>query len=341
MKKQIWVAVALLMIAVAASREGVLRGANVRAAAAPANDLTQFLPDGAGVAVIDVKRIINSPVWAALTAQPKIKADLDKIQADVLQVGVTLSDIDSIALSFSKANLDQSTVAVTGGFDQATLLEKLRTNEKVKLSSEKYKDFEIDTAEKIPAKTGDPSKPDDKTSSKNTVSFTFFDSKTAVLGTRDAVRAAIDTKMGARPSIAQNTQLMGALNENPDAAIRLALNVSSDVAGKLQTSDLPLPDFSSIRMIWASIDVSSGIDLIATLRNDSAEHAKAIAERLNGLLNMVRGYLGASGDPKYSGLADSLKSINIVGNDVDVKITGSISMDVLKTLLGSGQPKKP
>jgi hypothetical protein len=60
---------------------------------------------------------------------------------------------------------------------------------------------------------------------------------------------------------------------------------------------------------------------------------------------MVRGFLGAAADPKMSQLSETLKSVNIVDADVDVRITATISLDLLKSLLGiadsTGAARKP
>ena len=92
-------------------------------------------------------------------------------------------------------------------------------------------------------------------------------------------------------------------------------------------------------MVFGTIDVRSGIDLSITLRTDTAEHAASVAERLNSLLGMDKGFLGAMTDPKISPIADALKTVNIISADVDVRITGSLPMDVLTGLLSSSTKK--
>jgi hypothetical protein len=307
--------------------------------AAVGSDLLQFLPDASGAAVIDVQRLLASPVWAAISAQEKVRGQLEKINADVAELGITLNDINTVAIGFSHPGAQGATVAVNGSFDQSTIVSKLRANAKVKLTAEKYKDFDVTTVED--ARANDPK----AGAVKEAFSFVFFDPRTAVVGTRDTVRASIDTKLGTKPSIAQNTSLTEALNQNPGAPIHFAMNMTPAMTSKIKSGDFPLPDLSSIKMIWATVDVTSSIDLLATLRNDSAEHARNIADRLNGLLGMVRGFLGAAADPKMSQLSETLKSVNIVDADVDVRITATISLDLLKSLLGiadsTGAARKP
>ncbi|HLG16894.1 MAG TPA: hypothetical protein VJH03_20680 [Blastocatellia bacterium] len=305
----------------------VLLGAGIgRASAAPltqgGNELLQALPDGGAVILVDVQKVTASNLWSALIAQGRFKSAVDGIQSEFSELGVKLTDVNSLAIGFTSTDFRKPLVVLTGGFNQDDLLARLRGNQKVKLSSEKYKDFDLYTvtAAQPGAKIQD-------------VSFAFYDAATAVAGPAAGVRASIDAKSGAKPSASQNAKLVAALSGNPAAAIRFAMALNSGVAGSLQSSQLPLPDFSSVSMVFGTVDVGSGLELTATLRNDTAEHAKQIAERLNGVLEMARSYLSATGDPKLVGVVTALKSITIAGVDIDVKITGSLSGEALAQML--------
>jgi hypothetical protein len=322
-------------------------GANrtsVGAAAQSGAELLPLLPDGNAVIVIDMHRVTTSSLWSAISSQDKIKSNLDKANAELSDLGVRLSDLQTVALVFPGASMNNPVVAVTGGFDQTDLLTRIRANAKIKLTSEKYKNYDIYQVESVPTATKDqagankPAAGSDNASPtakpKNDGSFAFYDAKTVVVGSTESVRASIDTKAGARASVAQNAKLTEALAQNPAAAIRFALNVTPGLTSGIEASQLPLPDFSSVKMIFGSIDLASGIDLLATLRSDTAENAKNIADRLNGLLEMVRGYLSTmNNDPKLSGLVGALKSVSVTGSDIDVKISGNLPMEALAAIL--------
>jgi hypothetical protein len=315
----------------------VTAGSKVTAAHSDAqsgSDLLQLLPDGNILAVIDVQRMTTSSLWATLSTQPKLKPTLDKMQSDISEIGVRLSDIQTVALVFSGKDFANPTVAVTGSFDQAAVLSQLRSNSKIRLTSEKYKSYDVYRSEPVPAPTtGAPAKPGAPAPVNKTdeTSFFFYDSKTAVVGSAASVRASLDTRSGSRASVAQNAKLTEAIAQNSAAAIRFAINVTPSMANGLSSS-LPIPDFSSVNLIFGAIDVASGVDLNATLRNDTADHAKSVAERLNGLLMMVKGFLTSAGDPKMSAVNDALKSVSIVGNDIDVTITASLPQEFFTQL---------
>jgi hypothetical protein len=331
----------LLALAISA---GVSR-TSARPAAQSGSDLLQFLPDGNGVLLIDVHRVTTSNLWNMITSQDKVKTSLDKANSELTEMGVKLSDLQTVAVVFS-ANMNNPVIAVTGGFDQTDLLTKLRANAKVKLTSEKYKNHDIYRVDSISTSVNKKEESKDaKTAAsgdkgaatvaaKEDGAFTFYDSKTVVVGSPEAVRSSIDTKAGAKASVAQNTKLTEGLAQNPAAAIRFAMNVTPAMTSGIQASQIPLPDFSSIKMIFGSVDVASGIDLIATLRSDTAENAKNIADRLNGLLEMVRGYVSTmSNDPKMAVFAGALKTVSVTGSDVDVKISGNLPIEVLNQIM--------
>lgn len=301
---------------------------------ARSSDLLEVLPDGNAAAVIDFQKLTGSSLWAAITAHDKLKGEIDKAQSAIGDLGVKLSDLRTVAIVFSTGNMTNPTVAVTGAFDQNDLLARLAASGKVKLTSEKYKNHDIYNAKTTPvvAAQSKKARPGSTGANSDETSFVFHDANTIVLGSLEGVRASIDVKTGTKPGVAKNEKLAGALAQNPAAAIRFALVITPAMTSGL-SSELPIPDFSSVNLIFGTIDVSSGVDLNATLRNDTAEHAKLIADRLNGLLDMAKGYLGSISDPKLSPVVDALKTVSITAADVDVKVIGNLPIDLLNRLL--------
>ena len=311
-----------------------------------AGDVLGLLPDGGAVAVIDFQKIAGSSLWTTINTQEKFKSAIDKMQSEMGHLGVKLSEVHTLALVFTTAGMNNPTIAMTGGFEQNDLLARLRTNGKLKLTSEKYKNYDIYKASSlaaVPPKERSGTKPGAAVSitaaTKDETSFVFHDATTVVTGSPEGVRASIDVMTGARQSITRNVRLTEALAQNPAAAIRFALAITPAMTGGLQSSELPIPDFSSVGLVFGTIDVASGIDLSITLRSDTAEHANSLAERLNSLLGMAKGFLGAMADPKIAPIAEALTTVNIISADVDVRISGTLPMDVLTSLLSSSAKK--
>jgi len=321
----------------------VVAGVNLSPArsATRAVSLPDGLPDGTAVAIIDFQKIAGSSLWATINAQDKLKVEIDKAHSEMADLGVRLSDIHTVALVFPGPGLNNPTLALAGGFEQNDLLARLRASGKVKLTSEKYKDIDIYEARPIAVAVGsreasgaNGAGASKASATRDRTSFVFFDANTVVTGSLDAVRNTIDVKTGARNGLAQNSKLTEALAQNPAAAVRFAVALSPAMTSGLKSSDLPV-DFSSLTMIFGTIDVGSGIDLNATLRNDSAEHAKTMSEKLSALLTMASGFLGSMSDPKMAPIAEALKTVSITNTDADVRITGNLPMSLLSTLLSS------
>lgn len=348
MKKIAFLAI-LVLFTVSAS----VRWSSAQSATRGGN-LLDALPDGNAVAVIDFRKIAGSSLWATINAQERFKSALDSLQSEMTDLGMKLSDVHTVALVFAGASVDNPTVAMTGAFEQNDLLARLRVNAKVGLTSEKYKDFEIYTVKRLPSVLESKERAKETTlraenkpanssnqaaAKKDQTSFVFHDANTIVAGSPEAVHASVDVRTGGRSSIAQNARLADAVAQNSTAAVRFAIAITPAITAGLQSSELPFPDFSSVNLIFGAIDVATGIDLNATLRSDTAEHAKSISERLNGLLGMAKGYLGSMSDPKMVPIVEALKTVNIVNADIDVKITGSVPMDLLNSLLSSSGRK--
>lgn len=313
--------VAFLSLALALAISASVNGTSARSASQAGAGLLQLLPDGSGVAIIDVQKIAGSSLWATLAAQDSIKKGIGDVQAELAKSGISLSEIETAAVSFSMSGRGEPTIIVIGSFNQEKILAHLREKEKIKITTEGYKGAQI-------FNIGTENKASDG-------AFSFYDARTAVVGSAAGVRAAIDVKSGSRPSLAQNTKLASALASNAPAAVSFALDMPAGAFGsKAGNSSLPIPDFSSVKMIFGTVDVTTGIDINATLRTEKAEQAQEMVTRLNSLLEMGKAFLGSmTGDPKMAGIAQALKSVTVSGSDVDVKIAGSISGEVLTQLI--------
>jgi len=285
--------------------------------AAQSDDSFRFLPDGIGVVAIDVQKVTSSDLWTTLTQ--KANKSLEEVQSDLTSLGLKLEDVRTATVSIPPSHSYGMAAAVTGNFNQEDLLARIRANPKYKLTSETYKAVTIYTNN-----TGKPN---------SDTSFAFFDAGTVIIGTSTGVHASADVKAGDKPSLAQNEKLSSAMAQNAPGAIRFAIAPPPGLAGSLKSSSVPLPDFTTVSLIFGTVGITSGIDLNATLRNDTAEHAKAMANQLNGLLAMAKGFLGASSDPKTAPIADAIKNVNITDSDIDVKVSGSLPKELLARII--------
>jgi len=284
------------------------------------SDLLQYLPDGTGVFIVDFDKVTSSSLWSSAGTQKGIRETIEKIEPGLGDI-VSPNDIRMIAVRVGGSDFENLVAVVTGSFNQSEVLTRLKANGKMKLTSEKYKNLDLYTASSAT-----------RAATSHDVSFTFYDSGTVIIGSAAGVRSAVDTKTSGKSSIAQNAKITGALSESQPGAIRFALTNASFPSG-LASNEL-IPDFSTINLVFGTIDMASAVDFNATLRSDTGEHAKSIADRLNGLLSMTKGFLVGAANQKFAPVAEVLKTVNITTADADVKVSGNLSIELLNSLIG-------
>jgi hypothetical protein len=295
--------------------------ANSAARSAPASDLLNSLPNGSGVVLVNVKAVLGS----SLFAQGKLKSALEKVESEISQVGLKLSDLDSAAISFSSGKFKDPTIVVNGSFDQANLLARAKDSGKVKITSQKYKSLDVYSVTDVnpPAAAKTP----------NDMAFAFLDASTVVAGNAAAVRASIDARSGETPNITKNAKLMEGLSQSAASPIRFALEVTPDMTKGFESTGIPMPKFSSLQMIFGSVNLDAGIALDASLRNDTADHAKEMTDQLNGLLSLFKGLMGSSDDAKMAPLVEVIKSVKVSNTNLDVKVTALLPEAILAQIL--------
>jgi hypothetical protein len=284
-------------------------------------DPTQILPDGVALIVFDVQRTISSELWNTLGQEPRSKKFIDSLQSHLLDLGLKLSDLNTLAISLPASGFNNSSIVVTGAFNGDDVIGRLRSNPKVKLSTESYKNVQINRAQS------------NEGANHSDTFFAFLDAGVVTVGARGGVQATIDVRTGDKPGMTQNAKLMAAMSENVPSAIRFAFAPTSALMGNLQSSSLPLPDLSTVNMVFGTVSIGSAIDVSATVRNDTAEHAKAMANQFNGLLAMAKGFLGSSTDPKLAPIGEAVKTFTVTDSGADVKISGSVSKELLAKVI--------
>src|SRR5262249_41272494 len=285
-----------------------------------AGDPLELLPDGMGVAVINVKQMVASDVWALVMTSNKATRAIQKVESELSDIGLNISDLSGIAVSIPVAPGNSAVAVASGSFNPSATIAKLRDNANVKLTSEKYETIDV---YRVVYTSG---------TNHGDVSFAFYDNSTAVVGPAAGVKAAIDVHAGKKPSMAKNATLDQVMAQNSSAAIRFALVPPNGSLSSIESSKIPMPDLSSINLIYGTVAVSSAVDINATLRSDTADHAKAIANQLNSLLSMAKGFLSSS-NPKTAPIADALKTVSINDSGGEVKISASLSKDVISQLI--------
>jgi hypothetical protein len=288
------------------------------------NDLLQYLPNGNGAIVVDMRKVTSSGVWQTLSSRNPIKNALAGMEGQVSDLGLKLSDIHDVAIALTGSGFNNPVVAASGAFRKDDILAGLRADKRIALSSGSHKNIQIHTVRQVDQAAGKKSTEE--------VSFAFLQDSTVVVGPVAGVRASIDAHLGQGSRMSQNAELVDGLRSNTTGAARFALKLTPAMTGAAKSNQIPLPDFAAIRMAFGAVDLTSAIDLDVTLRCDTPDNAKAIANQLNSLLGMARGFLGSGSDPRSTAIASALRSVSITELEGDVKITGSLPSELIAQL---------
>src|SRR5262245_31987141 len=112
---------------------------------AQSDDLMRVLPDDTGAAVVDVKQLVASELFTTARNGTRIRNFLDALTGGFSAAGLKPDDIESVVITFHDFDSAHVTAAVRGSFRPDALVERLKSDPKLKLKSEEYKGLEIHT----------------------------------------------------------------------------------------------------------------------------------------------------------------------------------------------------
>ncbi len=172
--------------------------------------------------------------------------------------------------------------------------------------------------------------------------FTFLDTTTAVAGTRAAVMAAIDRKLGGGPSLLDNTSLLAraqtisassqvwAVSENPGEMIaRSAPQAAGQNANFVRI-------LSGMQNTTLALDLTNGLSLHAAGLCKTAEDAKTLVDAARGLVAIGR--LGTSQQrPEMMTLLDG---VEVYQNNSEIDISVKLDAATFEKLLQNSRARK-
>ena len=166
--------------------------------------------------------------------------------------------------------------------------------------------------------------------------FTFLDTNTALAGTRTAVLAAIDRKLGGGPNLLNNAALLSraqtisassqiwAVSQNPGDVVAHA--IPQGAAG--QNSNFARI-FAGMQNTTFAVDLMNGLDLRAAGICKTADDAKTLADAARGL--MALGRLSVSQQqPELMALFDAL---DVTQSNTELDIAMRLDASTLQKLL--------
>ena len=217
----------------------------------------------------DVLDIINQ--IAANLEEPKT---VDELLDDVIEeTGIDIRDFSEVLIFGDFESEEYFGAIVKGDFDQAVLIDSIESAIGEELSSSDYKGYQI------------------YSSRSNEAAICFLSSNTILVGSRAAVKDAIDVKEGA-PSL--DEPIYDTYSALGDAWVKLAMEVPAEAMSEIPEEFPPgLESFQNMEAIGLSFN-KVGINLSFQLKllfpdNASAEDARGAFDALIGMFAFVPG----------------------------------------------------
>ena len=302
---------------------------------APPADVLSYLPASDGIALIDVRRLLNETMPRILAGDPaklaQANAEIDKFKT---RTGIDPRAFDRVVVgtryTYPSAKVTKlETVAIAHGtFDAKALVAAARIAANGKYREEKYRGATI-----IMVTINDQMKLlglwDMGLSD---LAVCALDPNSLAIGTLPNVRAAIEA--GQRGSRA-NSDLALLASRDPAAVIGFGANIPRELLANLNVgNDTIAKDASSIRQVYGNIgSTESDVSLTLVARTDSAEAANNLNDTVTGL-RQLGGLLIGRLAPARKALAQSaLDNLKITTRGTEVEIKTQVAAANLASVI--------
>ena len=323
-KKFLTSSVALLFVLVSLS-SGFGSGSAQRKPAinsAPSTQVLSYLPASDGIALIDVRRLINETLPRILAADPaklaQANAEIDKFKT---RTGIDPRSFDRVVLGTrytypSPKVTKLETVAIARGtFDARALAAAARLAANGKYREEKYRGATI-----LIININDQMRLFGVWDMKiNDLAVCALDPHSLAIGNVSGVHAAIE----AGPRGRAGADLAALATRDPNAVLGFGANVPRELMASLNVgNDTIAKDANSIRQVYGSIaSTETDVSLMLVARTDSAEAANNLNDTITGLKQLSGLLLGRMAPARKALAQTALDNLKITtrGNELEIK----------------------
>jgi hypothetical protein len=316
------IALGFVLVALLSGFSSGSQRASATSAAPPANPLS-YLPASDGIALIDVRRMLNETMPRIMAGDPaklaQANAEIDKFKT---RTGIDPRAFDRVVLgmryTYPSAKVTKlETVAIAHGtFDAKALAAATRSAANGTYREEKYRGATI-----MIVTINDQMKLLGLWDIRlNELAVCALDANSLAIGALPNVRAAIDA--GPKGSRA-NGDLLALAMRDPKAVIGFGANLPRELMTNLGVgNDTIAKDAGSIRQVYGSMGSNeSDVSLMLVARTDSAEAANNLNDTVTGLKQLgglVIGRLAPARKALAQSALDNLK-ITARGTEVEIK----------------------
>ena len=335
-KKVLGSSIALAFILVALL-SGFGSGSTARKSATnfpPPADGLSYLPASDGIALIDVRRLLNETMPHILAGDPaklaQANAEIDKFKT---RTGIDPRAFDRVVLGTRftypapKVTKLETVAIARGTFDAKALIAAARIAAKGKYREEKYRGATISVIT-----INDQMRLfgvwDMRISD---LAVCALDANSLALGSVSTVRAAIDAGKSGKAS----AELAALAARDPKAVLGFGANLPKELMTSLNVgNDTIAKDASSIRQVYGSIgSTESDVSLMLVARTDSAEAANNLNDTITGLKQLGGLFIGRMAPQKKALAQAALDNLKITTRGSELELRTQVAAANLASVI--------
>ena len=301
---------------------------------APPAAVLSYLPASDGIAIIDVRRLLNETMPRVLAGDAaklaQANAEIDKFKT---RTGIDPRAFDRVVLGThftypSPRVTKLETVAIAHGtFDAKALTASARTAAHGNYREEKYRGATISI---IPV--NDQMKLFGVWDTRiNDLAVCVLDPTSLAIGSVSMVRAAIDAGKSGKAS----AELAALATRDPKAVIGFGANLPRELMTGLNVgNDTIAKDASSIRQVYGSIgSTETDVSLMLVARTDSAEAANNLNDTVTGLKQLGGLFIGRMAPEKKALAQAALDNLKITTRGTELEIRTQVAAANLASVI--------
>jgi hypothetical protein len=301
--------------------------------AAPA-DVLGYLPASDGIALIDVRRLMNETLPRILAGDPaKLATANAEIEKFKTRTGIDPRSFDRVVLGMhytypAPRVTKLETVAIARGtFDARALAAAARIAANGKYREEKYRAATI-----MILSLNDQMKLFGVWDMRvNDLAVCALDPHSLAIGSLANVRAAIDAGVKGHPG----ADLAALATRDPNAVIGFGANIPKELMANLNVgNDTIAKDANAIRQVYGSIgSTESDVSLMLIARTDSAESANNLNDTVTGLKQLGGFFVGQMAPARKALAQSALDNLKITTRGTEVEIRTQVAAANLASVI--------
>lgn len=301
---------------------------------APSADILNYLPASDGIALIDVRRLMNETMPRILAGDPAklvtANAEIEKFKA---RTGIDPRSFDRVVLGMRytyptpKVTKLETVAIARGTFDARALAAAARIAANGKYREEKYRGATI-----LIITVKDQMKLFGVWDIRiNELAVSAIDSHSLAIGTVANVRAAIEAGLKGRGG----SDLAALATRDPNAVIGFGANIPKELMTNLNVgNDTIAKDANSIKQVYGSIgSTETDVSLMLVARTDSAAAATNLNDTVTGLKQLGGFFVGQMAPARKALAQSALDNLKITTRGADVEIRTQVAAANLASVI--------